>query len=104
MSKLEEQTIELYRPANGTEGEVFFVEWCRHCARDKAMREGESVDECDDDEICPIIAETFVHYVDDPEYPREWRIVEGRAICTAFVPVGNSLPHERCDKTLELPL
>ena len=30
---------ETYTPANGTEGVAFFDCWCRHCARDKAMRD-----------------------------------------------------------------
>jgi len=101
---MSEEKVELYQPANGTEGQCFFDDWCCQCARDRAMREGDPIDECDDDEICPIIAKTFAHDVDDPEYPPEWRIVEGRAICTAFVPAGAAIPHERCDKTLELPL
>ena len=50
---------ELYRPGSGTEGEVFFDNWCRHCSRDRAMREGDDFDDCDDNELCEIIAAGF---------------------------------------------
>ena len=61
-----------YRPSSGTEGDWFFGKWCRHCARDKAMSEGADFDECDDDQVCQIIANTFDYNIDDPQYPIEW--------------------------------
>ena len=57
--EVSETPIKIYRPSNGTEGDIFFDNWCRHCARDKAMREGADFDECDDNELCDIIARTF---------------------------------------------
>lgn len=61
--------IEKYQPSSGTEGQAFFDDWCRRCSRDKAMREGADFDECDDNELCPIIADTMRLRVDDPDYP-----------------------------------
>ena len=52
-------TTKLYRPSNGTEGHCFMEAWCCHCARDKAMREGADLDDCDDNEKCDIIAASF---------------------------------------------
>ena len=31
--------MDKYLPSNGTEGECFFESWCRHCQRDRAMRD-----------------------------------------------------------------
>lgn len=39
---------ERYEPSNGSEGSAFLEFWCGRCARDKAMREGADLDECDD--------------------------------------------------------
>lgn len=92
-----------YRPSNGTEGEVFFDAWCRQCARDRSMSEGESVDECDDNEVCGIIARTFAHDIDDPEYPREWQYgPDGQPRCTAYVEAGQPVPPPRCTRTADM--
>ncbi|WP_234085371.1 hypothetical protein [Azonexus sp. R2A61] len=94
---------EKYRPSNGTESECFFAAWCRKCQRDKSMREGVDVDECDDNERCDLIARTFVFDVEDAEYPTEWQYgKDGQPCCTAFVPAGDPIPTPRCTKTLEL--
>lgn len=67
--------------------------WCRHCERDKAMREGLNVDECDDNELCQIIPMTMAFNIEDPKYPREWCYdAEGRPQCTAFVQAGHPIP------------
>lgn len=75
-----------YLPANGSEGWAFFDAWCCHCARDKAMRERCDFDECDDDELCEIIAAGFrgpvKEWIEDASGPR----------CTAFVPAGDKIP------------
>lgn len=82
-----------YRPSNGTEGAFFHEHWCCRCARDKAMREGHEIDECDDDELCQIIADTFAYDIDHPKYPKEWiEDDEGIPTCTAFVRAGDPLP------------
>lgn len=94
---------EKYQPSNGTEGEMFFRSWCFQCQRDKAMREGCDVDECDDDERCEIIADTMAFAVDDPQYPSEWQYgKDGQPCCTAFVSAGSAVPPARCDKTIDM--
>lgn len=86
------QAGEKYQPCNGTDGEFFFDSWCRQCARDKAMREGCSVAECNDNERCDIIARTMAADVEDPDYPAEWRYgADGQPMCAAFVPAGGEV-------------
>ena len=71
--------VELYRPSNGTEGEVFMSQWCAQCVRDKAHREDFEEDGCE------IIAMTMAVDVDDPAYPQQWRKDGGAGPrCTAF--------------------
>lgn len=92
-----------YRPSNGTEGLIFFDHWCSNCQRDKSMREGEPVEECDDNELCQIIALTHAHDIDDPEYPAEWIInSDGQPCCTAFIEAGKPIPEARCEHTADL--
>jgi len=92
-----------YRPSNGTEGECFFSAWCRKCARDKAMSEGKNLDDCSEPEVCRIIADTFAYDVSDPNYPKEW-IHDSRGFpsCTAFIPLGEAIPLQRCTRTLDM--
>ncbi len=85
-----------YVPSNGSEGYAFMDSWCRNCARDKAMREGVDYDECDDNELCPIIAAAFTGKAD------EWRELEdGTLICTAYIEADQPIP-VRCPKTRDL--
>lgn len=77
---------EQYLPSNGTEGESFFDSWCRYCQRDKAMREGADFDECDDNELCEIIAASFRGPV------KEWIEDDSGPRCTAFVEAGQTVP------------
>lgn len=82
-----------YRPSNGAEGEIFFDAWCYQCQRDKSMREGAPLEECDDNERCNIIADTFAYAVDHPKYPAAWQYGEdGQPCCTAFVEAGQPIP------------
>ncbi len=84
---------EKYRPSNGTEGDSFFAHWCFKCQRDKAMREGADIDECDDNERCDIIANTMAYDVEDSEYPIEWQYDNnGEHCCTAFIEAGQTVP------------
>lgn len=99
---MSEQPVRLYRPGSGTEGADFHEEWCCHCQRDKSMREGVELEECDDNEVCRIIGDTFAYDVADPRYPKEWRYDEtGRPICTAFVEAGQPISIKD-DLTLDL--
>lgn len=94
-----------YQPSNGTEGEFFFEAWCRGCARDRAMREGDDVNECDDDEVCNLIARSMAFKPGDAEYPAEWQYDKtGQPCCTAFVPAGEPIPTPPCAHTMALPL
>lgn len=94
---------EKYQPSNGTEGDCFFAAWCCKCARDKAMREGCDLDECDDNERCDIVTRTMCFKVEDPEYPTEWQYgKDGQPCCTAFVPAGEAIPPKRCEKTVDM--
>lgn len=82
-----------YRPSNGTEGFAFFASWCCLCARDKAMREGCDVADCDDDERCELIAASMAHAITDPEYPKAWQYgTDGQPCCTAYVEAGTPIP------------
>lgn len=85
-----------YKPSNGTEGHVFISEWCCNCARDKAMREGEPLDECDDDEVCQILGASFRGEA------KEWVYgIDGQPMCTAFHAPGTPEPY-RCPATADM--
>ena len=79
---------EKYKPRHEDDLGQFLDEWCCNCARDKAMSEGLPVEECDDNERCNIIADTFAYAIDDPKYPKEWIYDEGKPCCTAFIEAG----------------
>jgi hypothetical protein len=99
----DEQPGKKYRPSSGTEGDMFFSCWCCKCARDKAMREGCDFDECDDNELCPIIANTQCYCVTDDQYPSEWTYDKnGQPCCTAFVTAGDPVPSPRCELTIDM--
>ncbi len=84
-------------PSNGTEGSVILCSLCSTCARDKAMREGEDFDECDDNELCEIIAASFRGEA------VEWREMEnGNVTCIAYVRHGDAIPDPRCAHTLDM--
>lgn len=40
-----------WQPSNASSGEALLSDWCGSCARDKAMREGANIDDCDDGEL-----------------------------------------------------
>lgn len=87
-----------YMPSNGTEGHIFIESWCGECARDRSVREGEPLDECDDNEVCQIIGASFRGEAN------EWQIgPDGQPHCTAYVPAGHVPPSPRCEHTQELP-
>ncbi len=87
---------ELYYPSNGTEGHCFMEAWCCHCARDKAMREGADLDDCDDNEKCDIIANSFIGPVGQWIYDEK-----GVPKCTAYIEADSPIP---VVDTLTLPL
>ena len=85
-----------YLPSNGSEGAYFFDAWCCRCQRDKAMREGANLDDCDDNEKCDIIAQSFCGPV------KEWVEDESGPRCTAFVEAGNKIPDGRDTLTMDM--
>lgn len=95
-------STEKYRPSCNDEADGFFISWCQQCARDKAMREGISVDECDANERCDLIANAFMCDIEDPLYPVEWIYKDGRPTCTAFIPAGEKVPERRCAQTIDM--
>lgn len=83
-----------YQPSNGTEGMIFIDAWCSHCARDKAEREGAYVEDCDDTELCPIIARSMADGGCE-----EWVYgSDGQPRCTEYVEHGQPIPY-RCPNT-----
>lgn len=89
------ERIELFRPCNGTHGEIFIADHCGKCERDRQYREN-------DVDPCEILGRTFMYDVEHPDYPKEWRYVNGEPTCTAFVPEGETLPVPRCDRTVDM--
>lgn len=64
-----------YRPSNGSEGMDFQEQYCFRCAKDNYP----------DGPMCPIVADSYVYKIDDPEYPKAWIIGDdGFPTCTEF--------------------
>ena len=67
------------------------------------MRDGDNVDDCDDNEVCRIIANTMAYKPEDAEYPKEWVYgKDGQPCCTAFVPAGQPIPAPRDEYTRDM--
>jgi len=65
-----------YRPANGTEGDIFMSEFCYRCTKDHPETE----------DYCDIIARTMALDVDEDGYPGQWIYGDdGRPRCMAFL-------------------
>lgn len=88
-----ERAGQKYRPGNGTEGSIFCDAWCSQCARDHGMLHGLPLEDCDDNQVCQIIADSYVYQVDHPSYPAQWQYgPDGQPRCTDFVPDGQPIP------------
>lgn len=88
---------EQWTPSNGTVGYSFIADWCGNCERDKAMRDGEPVEECDDNDVCEVIAASFRGEA------VEWRrMPDGYVKCIAFVEAGQPIPAPKCPHTGDL--
>ena len=61
--------VKKFQPSNATQGDSFRASFCNQCKRG-----GD----------CEIELNTMLYDIDDPEYPCEWVIQDGRAQCTAF--------------------
>ena len=69
-----------YRPSNGTEGMIFYDQWCNECVREIPVRE-----RGDFEHGCQIYADTQVLSIDEEGYPEEWTYdKDGEPCCTAF--------------------
>ena len=79
---------ELYRPSNGTEGELFQEGWCYHCKRDIPFQ----IDP-DSHDGCPILAAALSGKVP------QWIFKDRTPICTEFedaeIPDDPLSPEER---------
>ena len=60
-----------YRPANGTEGDIFYSYYCENCTV------------CDE---CEIREKTLIYSEEDESYPIEWQYNQlGQPTCTAYI-------------------
>lgn len=75
-----------YRPSSGTEGDIFFANWCF---------------KCEAKELCPIPGATMAFDINDAEYPIEWIRKEGAPTCTAFIKTGETMPFKD-DLTIDM--
>lgn len=56
------------------------------------MGEVNPFEECDDDELCDILARSY-HNINDPSFPTEWQYgSDGQPRCHAFVEVSQPIP------------
>lgn len=83
-------------PSNGTVGHAFIEGECSRCAKDAPSSQGKPFEECDDTELCPILAASF------RSEAVEWRqMPDGEVKCLGFVEAGSAAPL-RCDKTQDM--
>lgn len=59
------ENIVPYRPANGTEGDIFESNWCSKCKKDEIF--------------CPILCDAYCG-----EQPAQWIYLNNKPTCTAF--------------------
>lgn len=88
---------EQWVPSSANSGEAFIDSHCCQCARDKHCGEGKALEDCDDDDLCQILAASYRGEA------VEWRrMPDGEVKCIAFVPAGEPIPAPRDDRTKEL--
>lgn len=69
---------ELFRPSNGTGGDIFRHNWCDRCEKDRY-----------ESKPCGIFSRTLVYDITDKQYPKQWIYDDdGVPMCTAFVALG----------------
>lgn len=74
------EVVRLYRPSNGTEGEMFRAKFCERCA----------LLDVEDEEFgmrtCAILGDVFAFQIQEKEYPKQWCYDDdGKPTCTAFL-------------------
>lgn len=69
----------LYRPANGSEGEYFQMEWCARCVKDSEARP------------CEILLRSMAFGIDEEGFPKQWVMDDNgeNARCEAFEAKNN---------------
>lgn len=70
------EDIRLFQPSNGTHGDCFMAGYCYKCV--KWPHDSDAKNQCS------IALRSMAYTINDPQYPREWRYVEGEPTCTAF--------------------
>lgn len=66
------ETIELYEPSNSSDGSWFQSQFCHQCHNEA-------------DGFCSVLTKTFLYDITHPNYPNQWRYVNGKPTCTAFI-------------------
>ena len=67
--------MKLYRPSNGTEGEIFMEKFCYQCIHDDFNNE----------KYCEILSDTMIYDINDSEYPKEWHYDKNnKPVCAKF--------------------
>lgn len=88
---------EQWIPSNSYDGMLMLRSMCLTCSRDKSLREGVDLWECDDNELCEIIAASFRGEA------VEWREMDnGEVTCIAYVRNGDAITDQRCQHTMEM--
>jgi hypothetical protein len=83
----------LYRPSNGTEGEIFIAKFCAHCKHDHP----------EIGDYCKILNATLMYTTREKEYPQQWiyeddhNIFSGR--CTSFEERNDSMTQPQGGET-----
>lgn len=70
------EDIRLYQPSNGTEGDIFLSKFCYQCIKFPHSHDAKNQ--------CQISLDSMAWDIRDPEYPKQWRYVDGRPVCAAF--------------------
>lgn len=75
----------IYRPANGSEGEIFEAKWCSRCKKDDPETES----------YCDILSAAMAYNIGDENYPVEWVEDDTGPMCMAF---DEGRPMTKADK------
>lgn len=70
--------IRLFRPSNGTDGELFHCDFCYRCVKFPIDAHAKHQ--------CGIFLSSMAFDIDSKNYPREWRYVDDVPTCIAFRP------------------
>jgi hypothetical protein len=68
--------IELFSPSNSDHGEWFHEQFCYKCAKNPRSIDAKNQ--------CMIWLSAMAFRIEEKEYPKQWRYVDGKPTCTAF--------------------